>query len=308
VKDVRTPVVCVVEGQGSTPVMELRHRLPWARIVACPAAELSRQIVDADVLVPLGAVVDKQVFAAASRLRLVVQWGSGLERVDPVAAADAGVEVVGIRSSDSGSAIAVAEWCVMAAMIVGRDLVTSLRNPFSAQVWGTPVGQTISRSTAVVIGYGAVGRQLARMLRSLDASVLVLRRQVPHDATSEVYPMTRFNQVVQGAQWIFVTARAPANSAPILGPTELDQLEAGTVVINAARGHLVDQTYLEAAVRRGHLKAALDVFQGEPLTGRESVLTAPGLLATPHIAGVTRLTERNIALLVSAEIERRLQP
>ncbi|WP_165949665.1 NAD(P)-dependent oxidoreductase [Micromonospora sp. KC207] len=291
-------------GFPHVPTM-LAEALPEVVVTQCTVAELTAAVRDADVLVPLLAPVTGQVLANGQRLRLVQQWGSGLDRVDLEAARELGVPVSAVDTSATGSAAAVAEWCMMAAIALGRNVPTVSATFPAGSAWGSPLGATLHGSAALVIGMGAVGRALCPLLQVLGARVMAVSASYRGELPGvDGHGYDDLVESVGQADWVFICLRRPMQP-PILGERELRSMKPGAFLVNAARGHLVDEGALEHALRTGHLGgAALDVFRHEPMTGAESLLTAPNLLASPHVAGVVDAVERRVAALVRANIRR----
>lgn len=281
--------------------------LPEVVVTQCDDNELADAVAEADVLVPLLAPVSRRVFERGRRLRLVQQWGSGLDRVDLDAAHEFGVPVRAVDTSTTGSADAVAEWCVMAAIALGRQALTK---PFpTGKSWGSPVGRSVRGSEAVLIGMGAVGRSLAPLLQTLGAAVTVISASYGGDLPGVTgLGYDRLTDALGRADWVFICLRRQRQLGAVLGAPELRSIRPGAFLVNASRGHLVDEHELELLLRAGHIAgAALDVFEYEPLTGAEGILTAPGLLASPHVAGVVDVIERQIAGKVHESIRQALQ-
>ncbi|MGC4865228.1 NAD(P)-dependent oxidoreductase [Micromonospora sp. DT53] len=291
-------------GFPHVPAM-LAEALPEVVVTRCAVTELADAVQSADVLVPLLAPVTRAILANGRRLRLVQQWGSGLDRVDLEAAHELGVPVKAADPAVTGGAAAVAEWCVMAAIALGRH-VPAVQAAFpGGSAWGSPLGRTLRGGVALVIGMGAVGRALVPLLQALGATVTTVSASYRGELAGVAG--VGYDNLVPAlgrADWIFVCLRRPMQ-VPVLGAHELSSMRLGAFLINASRGHLVDEDAVNRLLREGHLGgAALDVFRHEPMTGAESILTAPNLLATPHVAGVVESVERRVAAQVQLNVRR----
>ncbi|MFC4908239.1 2-hydroxyacid dehydrogenase [Actinomadura gamaensis] len=168
------------------------------------------------------------------------------------------------------------------------------------------VGPEIEGSTVGLVGYGAVGSRVARMLHALGARVLV------HDpyatdlgGVAEPVPL---DELLARAQILSLHARVTPETTGMIGAAELAALPEGAVVVNCARGALLDYDALCDALDKGHLyAAACDVFPEEPVPAGSRLLTTPNLTLTPHLAGASKQTARNAARILAGDVARHLR-
>ncbi|RFU36942.1 hydroxyacid dehydrogenase [Actinomadura logoneensis] len=167
------------------------------------------------------------------------------------------------------------------------------------------VGPEIEGSTVGLVGYGAVGSRVARMLGALGARVLV------HDpyasdlgGVAEAVPL---DELLSRSQILSLHARVTPETTGMIGAAELAALPEGAVVVNCARGALLDYDALCDALDRGHLyAAACDVFPEEPIPAGSRLLTTPNLTITPHLAGASKQTAMNAAAILAKDVARHL--
>jgi phosphoglycerate dehydrogenase-like enzyme len=306
---VKARLTVLVSTAGFAGTAELaRALMPEAEVVSADLDPPPAALAAADVLVPLGAAVGGRLLAAAPRLRLVQQWGSGLDKVDVATATQAGVAVAAVPTDGSGAAESVAEWCVMAAIALSRGLPGRLLRGGDPGSWGWPAGRTLLGRTVGVAGLGGVGRKLVERLRPFDVRILGVTRRPSQAADlglAWLGPLAALPELLARSEVLFVCMRLTAQTRGMLGAGELGRMPRGSLLVNAARAGLVDQGALEAALRRGHLGgAALDVFWEEPVPRGDPLLAMPNVLATPHVAGVTDRSWRSIGELVAANVRR----
>jgi phosphoglycerate dehydrogenase-like enzyme len=132
----------------------------------------------ASVLVPSGAVVSAALLERAPELRLIQQWGTGLENVDVAAATRLGIPVANTRTQDTGAAEAIAEWCVMMAIALGRGFPGIQAQVHVGHPWGAPPGMALFGQTAGVIGLGGIGQAVMRHLRPFGMRLVAIKRNV----------------------------------------------------------------------------------------------------------------------------------
>lgn len=299
---------------GTTGFPEVGHYLsrllPQAQIRFADGLALGSLLGEADVLIPAMARVDEAVLEQAPRLLLIQQWGAGLEGVDVAAATRRGIPVANVPTRGTGNAISVAEWCVMAALVLARRLDEARANARAASPWGAPAGLSLWGRVAGIVGFGGIGQALAPMLRALGMGVRAVKRSPqPELARARgldwLGGMDRLEDLLATSDFLFLAVPATPETRGLIGARELAAMKPGSYLINAARGALVDEAALLQALDSGHLAgAALDVFVQEPPPADHPLLSHPRVLATAHVAGVTDVSYADIARRVADNIRR----
>ena len=301
----------VVAGAGFAALRRhLSDAVPGLTVEAVEPDILSTHGAEASVLIPTMARIDARMMDRITGLRLIQQWGAGLEGVDLAAAAERGIAVANVPSAGTGNADSVAEWCVMAAIALSRRLPELERSIREGGAWGAPMGRGLGGRTAGFLGLGGIGQALIARLRPFGMRLLGLKREAD-PALGERLGLDwiggepAFAEFLSRTDYLFLCLPLSPRTRHIIGAREIALLPAGACIINAARGGLIDAEALTQALCQGHLSgAALDVFASEPLDPDSPLLKAPGLIATPHIAGVTDVSYRDIARRVAENIER----
>jgi phosphoglycerate dehydrogenase-like enzyme len=266
--------------------------------------------VSAEVLIPAMARVDGPFMDRIAGLRLIHQWGAGLEGVDVAAASARKIAVANVPTPGTGNAESVAEWCVMAALALSRRLAEAERLIGNGLSWGVPEGRALLGRCAGIVGLGGIGQALAARLRAFGMRLAAVKRH-PEPALAERFGLEwlggteDLHKLLSWSEILFLCLPVDESTRGLIGREALALLPRGAILVNAARGRLVDEDALLVALSAGRLGGAgLDVFQREPLDPSSPLLKRPDVLATPHIAGVTDVSYRGIAKRLAANVRR----
>jgi len=274
--------------------------------------ELVQALGDADALIVRNrAQVDAQLLAAAPKLRVVGRLGVGLDNIDMDACAARGIAVI---PATGANAQAVAEYVIAAAMLLLRGACRATGD-VAAGRWPRGAlsdGREFAGTTLGLVGFGSIGRLTGRLARALGVRTIGFDPQVPvtsaawsDDATG---PRT-FEQVLAEADVVSLHVPLTPATRNLIDAARLATMKPEAILINTSRGGVVDEAALAAALRSGRLAgAALDVFEREPLAAGSPLADCPNLLLTPHIAGVTRESNRRVSSLIGQKVAAALQP
>ena len=301
----------VVAGTGFTAVRQfMAEALPQVQLDMIDVANLRAEGHAADVLLPAMSRIDGALMDRIAGLRLIQQWGAGLEGVDIAAASERNIAVANVPTAGTGNAESVAEWCVMAAIAVSRRLPVAQRSIRAGGTWGTPLGRALLGRTAGIVGLGGIGQALAARLRPFGMRLIGLQRR-PAPALAErlglewVGGRERLPELLRRSDYLFLCVPLNEQTRQIIDEAALALLPARACIINAARGGLLSHQALLRALAEGRLTGAgLDVFEQEPLDPASPLLGRPDVVATAHIAGVTDVSYRGIARGVAENIVR----
>jgi phosphoglycerate dehydrogenase-like enzyme len=261
----------------------------------------------------LAAVEDAEVYAGFGIPADVLRRGNELRWVHSAAAGVASSLTAEMRASDvlfTNSAGVygrpLAEWAVGAMLYFARgfDFAASLHDPWPFEATtssGSPVRE-IDGSRVAVIGYGGIGREVGRLARALGMSVTAVRARPDQPAPEEVdrvFGPDRLHEAVSDAHYVVLALPETPGSVGMFGRPALAAMRSDAVLLNLARGSIVDEVALVDALRRGSLRgAALDVFTREPLPADSPLLELSNVLATPHTGAVSpRFWERQTDLM-----------
>jgi len=233
---------------------------------------------------------------AARDVRVIGRLGVGLDNIDIDACAGRGIEVIPATGANAES---VAEYVVCTAMLLLRGAFSSTR----AVEAGTWPRQTLSQGREVagkvigIVGFGNIGQLTARKAEALGMRVMSYDNQVPAASTRDLDALLAVADVVS------LHIPLTPETRGLIGRERLARMKRDAVLINTARGGIVDEAALAAMLREGRLGgAALDVFENEPLAAGSPLAGAPRLLLTPHIAGVTVESNERVSALIADRV------
>ena len=245
---------------------------------------LCRQHDPVAIIVRYGAV-GAAVMDAAPSLRVISKHGSGTDTIDKDAARERGIEV---RAAVGANAAAVAEQA-LALLLACAKSVVPLNTRMHAGHWDKATHKSIELSgrTIGLIGLGAIGRRFARMCDAMDMKVLGFdpyAKQLPPYIQS-----VDLDTLYRESDAISLHCPLTADNRQMINAQSLAACKPGVLLVNTARGGLVDEAALLAALASGHVAAAgLDSFAVEPMTAPHPFHNVPHLVLSPHIGGVTR--------------------
>lgn len=265
-------------------------------VVAARAAEHQ---VDA-IMVRQGRITDL-VIGASARLRVIVKHGVGVDNIDLAAAAARGIPV--LRSMGSNSR-AVAEHAIALALMQIKE-VQRLNAAVKSGEWPKPsfVGRDIAGAVIGLIGYGAIGRETARMAQALGMEVVV-HDPDPGPAQADGHAIAaELDAMLPLLDVLSLHCPLTAATRHLIDSRRLALMKPTTVIVNTARGGIIDEGALARALRDGVIAgAALDSFQTEPPAADDPLWALPTLTATPHIGGVTQGSAESMAGIAARHI------
>lgn len=295
-------------GPGLTRRVAEVERQQGLRAAICPVADRARYraaMADAEVLWHLLDPVTEAVLDGAPALRLVQKIGVGVNTIDLDAARRRGVAVCNMPGTNTQ---AVAEMTLLLILAVLRRVARLDAATRAGEGWRQPVevqdryGE-VSGRTVGLVGYGAVPRRLAPVLAALGARVLFASRSPKPEAVGE---RRALDDLLRESDVVSLHLPLAADTERLIDAAAIARMKRGAILVNTARGALVDEAALVDALGSGHLGAAgLDVFEEEPLPPDSPLLSFDNVAVTPHVAWLTQETlERSLG--VAAENCRRL--
>lgn len=292
-----------VWGQAFTDLAEevTVRRLPG--LTPDPVA-LTDALTGARVLVVRNRTrVDATLLAGAPNLRLIARAGVGLDNIDIPAADARGIAVI---AGLGANAVAVAELTVGLALAVLRTIPVH-DAAVRAGGWARTPGRELTGRTWGLLGCGATGRATARLLRGFDCPVLGFDPFLPADdprLTASGITLAPLPEVLAAAGVVSVHVPSGAQTRGLLNVDTLALMRPEAIVVNVARGDVIDEAALASALKAGVIAGAgLDVRAEEP-PPPGPLDDAPGLVLTPHVAGITEESQQRIADLLVADIRR----
>jgi D-3-phosphoglycerate dehydrogenase len=286
---------------------------PWSDV-----AEVTEAAGDEDTMIAALAGVHaavthlapftERVFASAPELRLVVVSRGGPVNVNLPAATEAGVTVC---YAPGRNAQAAAEFAVGLLLATCRNIAAG-HAELRTGVWPDryfrydSAGFELHDSTVGLVGYGAIGRIVARILTAFGARVLAYDPVAPSSAFGpDVERVDVLTDLLARSRAVSLHARLTPDTTHMIGAAELATMREDAVLINTARGGLLDYDALCDALDSGHLAAAgLDVYPAEPLPANSRLFTTRNIVMAPHIAGCSREVAERAARICADEVGR----
>lgn len=234
-----------------------------------------------------------RVFAACPGLRVVSVWGTGTDHVDLAAAGSRGVTV---RNTPGVSAISIAEHALALLMAVVRQ-IPAMDTGTRAGEWRRGRFVQLNGKTCGIVGYGAIGREFARIAAGIGMKVVVWTMH------PESYPGVEFlalEELLATSDVVSVHLRLSPETTGFIGAAQFASMKPTAVLINTARGAIVDEgAMLSALTDRRIAGAGLDVFTTEPLPQDHPITRLENVVITPHCAGITpEATEAGLRMAV----------
>ena len=283
----------------------MRERLqgtPLEVVEVDPSRPLEAQVGEAEALIPSMARITASVIAAAPRLKLILQFGAGLEGVDRAAAE---ARRIPVRNVAGANAQAVGELTLFLMLALARRL-SEHRRSFENRVVGDPVGTELLGKTVGIVGLGATGRALARMARGIGMRVIAVRRK-PGDGTDPdadwVGSMGDLDRLLAEADYVTLHLPTTPETLGMIDAVRLGKMKPSAFLVNVGRGGLVDKGALVTALRERRIRGVgLDVYWQEPPDPDDPLLAMDNVVATPHVGGTSdeamaRLADRVAAIL-----------
>lgn len=228
------------------------------------------------------------LLASLPDLRLLVTTGMVNRAIDLDAARACGITVCGTPGSGYGAS----ELAFGLVLALARGIPQETKRFHAADpIWQTAVGMDLCGRTMGILGFGRLGREMARYAKAFRMEVLVWSRNLTDDVVAKhgVSRSQTLEGVLESADIVSLHLPLTSETNGLLNARALGLMKPGAFLINTARGPIVDEAALIAALTSGHLGGAgLDVFDTEPLPPDHPLRGLPNLIATPHIGYVTR--------------------
>ena len=262
-----------------------------------PQGTLAERLKRADGLIVRGTPVDEALLKDAKQLRVVCRHGVGYDLCDVPALTRRGIAMM---ITPEANAASVAEHTLMLMLAIARQIVPVSQGVRRGEwrVKGQSATFELGGRAILIIGFGRIGTRVARLCTAFGMRVMVHDPYLPAGTIRGAGYEAVVDRDAGLAQADIVTMHVPANDATrgMVDATFLARMKAGAVLINTARGTLVDEPALEEALRSGHLAAAgLDVLRVEPMVQGHSLVSVEKLIVTPHVAASTAEGLRRMA-------------
>lgn len=255
----------------------------------------------AAIVVRSSTQITAKVLEAAGECQVVARAGVGVDNIDVAAATRRGILVV---NSPAGNILAAAEHTLALLLAAARHVPQADRS-MKAGEWDRKqfAGRQVEGKTLGLIGFGNVGRAVAKRAQALGMRVVAYDPYVTRErAAADGVELASLDEVLSEGHFISLHAVATAASEGLIGQRELALVRPGAILVNTARGALIDEQALVSALREGRLAAAaLDVFAEEP-TRNADLVGLPNVIATPHVGALTEEAQVNVAIDAARQV------
>lgn len=250
--------------------------------------EKRRRLEPADILLnSRGAVqFSADVISALPKLRMIAVCGIGYDAIDLTAATQAGIVVSNIPGK---TAVVVAEHALAMMLSVARRLPEMTRQIRAGQ-WSGDLGVSLAGKRAGIIGTGNIGCRMAMLCRAIGMEVVAWSfHRVPEKAQQYGFRYVELDELLETSDAVSLHVRLTHDSRGLLNETRLRRMKPTAILVNTARGPVIDTTALVKCLNEGHLfGAALDVYDAEPVPADHPLLQCPNLVLSPHSADQTQ--------------------
>lgn len=291
--------VVVVQRVHQAGLDLLAQEAEWVLAQDSAPEKLAREVGDADAILVRTTPLPRQILEAAPRLKVIGRHGVGVDNIDVAAATELGIPVVYAPGSNT---LAVAEHAVMLMLALAKNVFVADRelrekNNFAARF--TVPSTELNGKTLGIIGFGKIGQAVAKCCgQGLEMRVIAYDPYLNEKTARamNVTPAASVDEVLEQADVVSLHAPAMAENYHLIGAEQLGKMRARAILINTARGPLVDEKALYEALKAGKIAGAgLDVFDPEPPEASNPLFELPNVIVTPHMAAHTDESLRRMA-------------
>ena len=211
-------------------------------VVQSSAESMEQAISDADVVIPFMVPMSDRTLQCATKLKMIMQYGVGVEGVDIVAATRRKVWVCNIQSRDCSNDKSSAEHAIYLALAVSRDQKAMHESLLSGKL-GCPTGRSLFGATALIYGFGGIGKQVAKRLHAFDMQIAAVTRTIPlsdeivqsQEYLSELCETSEFPRLAAVADIVFICCSQNSSNIGLVDKAFLSHLKSTAIIINVAR-------------------------------------------------------------------------
>lgn len=264
------------------------------------AAELGSLFADVDAVIAGTDRFSESVIDAAPRVKIIARTGVGYDRVDVAAASGRGIAVT---ATPGVNGVAVAELTVALMLSCARHIPQSVAS-VRRQEWTQQSGRELSGTTLGVVGFGSVGKLVAKIAQGLGMTVMVADPLVPTDVITGAGAIAAgLDELLAASDFVSLHIFLDDSTRNLINKETLATMKPGSVLINTARGEIVDEDALLDAIASGHLTAAgLDVVHDEPLPRGSRLREFENIVITPHVAGATVEARERSSMMAAEQV------
>lgn len=300
---------------GDDFVSELRSQLDAAlssadRIeTAATAAESGAAIGDADVVLTIRPISEELPDGTSPDWVQTLSSGVDLYDLDTLSEHE-----IAVTNAAGVAAKPIAEQVLGYLLVFERRIHTGIRQQERDGIWQNYSAGELGGKTLGIVGVGAIGTRVAELASAFNMNVIGTKRtpETAPDVVDEVYPPSGLSELLARSEYLVIACPLVEATRGLIGAEELMSMRSDAVLVNVARGKIVEESALETALQRGRIRgAALDVFEEEPLPAESPLWDLPNAVITPHMAGstpkyadrISSLFEENYRRYAAGELE-----
>ena len=299
-------VVCEFMDERAVAQMAARHDVLYDPALVDDAARLHAEAARCDALVVRNRTqVGGELLEALARCRVVGRLGVGLDNIDTAGCAARGIRVMPATGANAQS---VAEYVIAVSLLMLRGAYGATAAVAGGQ-WPRAAlsnGREISGKTLGLVGFGSIGQRTARLARAVGMQVIAFDAMLDDDHPAFADAGARcagLDEVITTSDVLSLHVPLVDSTRGLFDAARIAGMKRGAILVNTARGGVVDEVALAGALRSGRLGgAALDVFAEEPLPRAAHLEGCPNLLLTPHIAGVSMESNERVSDMIAAGV------
>lgn len=246
--------------------------------------------------------VTAKVIEAAKKLKIIGRAGVGVDNVDVPVATERGIIVV---NSPGGNTIAAAELTVAMLLALSRNIPQAYRSMTMSE-WNRSkyVGNEIYGKTVCVLGLGKIGQEVATRLQAFDMKVIAYDPFISQDAAKTIgVELVDFDECINRGDYITLHLPKNKDTMGMISTKQFEMMKDGVRIINVARGGIIDDEALLAALKGGKVGgAAIDVFVSEPPDFSNEIFTLENVITTPHLGASTEEAQTNVAIDIAEQM------
>jgi len=262
----------------------------------------------ADVLIKGAETFTAEMLSYAPNLKMVCQWGVGVEGIDIEACSAKGVFVCNVPSVNTGNAEGVAEVAILHMLLLAKGFNKSQENLRKGKVF-SPRGLTLWRKRVCIVGLGNVGITLAKRLKPFGVTLVGVNRSWKSEfddlGLDQFFTLDDINAAVKGCRFVVLTLALTPQTEGLIGHEVFENMDRNSFLVNVARANIVQREALEMALKEGYIAGCgLDVFWKEPPDPDDPLLGMSNVYITPHIGGTNDEALVGIPAFIASNVNR----
>ncbi|KAK9279264.1 hypothetical protein L1049_012943 [Liquidambar formosana] len=296
---------------------EYLRNFPFIQVDDVPLDDVPDVIANYHICIVKNMKLDSNIISRANQMKLIMQYGVGLEGVDIDAATKCGISVARIPGGKTGNATSCAEMAIYLMLGLLRKQ-NEMQIAIKQKKLGEPVGETLLGKTVFIMGFGNIGIELAKRLRPFGVKILATKRiwasQPQDNNESLAFPIQNgivedlvdekgshedIYEFASNADIVVCCLSINSETAGTVDKRFISSMKKGALLVNISRGGLLDYEAVACHLKSGHLGGlGIDVAWTEPFDPDDPILKFPNVIITPHVAGITEFSFRSASKVV----------